>query len=93
MRRTQDQPCHDWLLSRVFYLAGDVEQPATYQAIKEKLEGLDAHYSHSGNYLFYLAVAPTLFLPVIWHLGDAGLTDEAPATGGGWSSRSRSART
>jgi len=23
----QDAPCHDWLLKRVFYLAGDVGQP------------------------------------------------------------------
>ena len=76
-----DQPCHDWLLSRVFYLAGDVEQPETYRAIKEKLEGLNGHYRHNGNYLFYLAVAPTLFLPVIQQLGATGLTEE---TAGQW---------
>src|SRR5262245_1349460 len=76
-----DQSCHDWLLQRVYYLGGDVDQPATYQAIKEKLEALDGTYRNGGNYLFYLAVAPTLFLPVISNLGDAGLTAE---TSGRW---------
>jgi glucose-6-phosphate 1-dehydrogenase len=76
-----DQPCRDWLLSRVFYLAGSAEQPETYRAIKEKLEGLNGHYRHNGNYLFYLAVAPTLFLPVIQQLGATGLTEE---TAGRW---------
>jgi len=76
-----DQACHDWLLSRVFYLAGNGDQPETYRAIKEKLDGLNGHYRHNGNYLFYLAVAPTLFLPVIQHLGATGLTEE---TAGRW---------
>jgi glucose-6-phosphate 1-dehydrogenase len=74
----KDQACHDWLLERVYYLGGDVEQPATYLAIRERLESLDAAYRNGGNYLFYLAVAPTLFPPVIANLGNAGLTDEAP---------------
>ena len=55
----QDQGCHDWLLKRVYYLGGDGAQPATYQAIRARLEELDATYKNGGNYLFYLAVAPS----------------------------------
>src|SRR4029453_2546219 len=36
----KDQACHDWLLERVYYLGGDVEQPATYLAIRGRLGAL-----------------------------------------------------
>jgi glucose-6-phosphate 1-dehydrogenase len=76
-----DQKCHDWLLQRVHYLSGDGDRPETYKAIRERLESFDVTYRTRGNNLFYLAVAPTLFAPVISHLGEAGLTEE---TRGRW---------
>ena len=78
-----DQACHDWLLSRVFYLAGNGDQPETYRAIKEKLDGLNGHYRHNGNYLFYLAVAPTLFLPCLLYTSPSprdGLLSRMPSS-------------
>ena len=77
----QDPSCRDWILERMFYLGGDVENADLYAQLKTRLEALDGQFATSGNYLYYLAVAPTLFAPVVTQLGAAGLTDE---TGGHW---------
>ncbi|GGE89281.1 glucose-6-phosphate dehydrogenase [Sphingomonas prati] len=63
----------DWLKlrDRITYLKGDFEDAATYEALKDRIDG---------NAAFYLATAPGFFGPVIDSLGDAGLltqSDEA----------------
>ena len=59
----------DWLKlrDRITYLKGDFKDPATYQALKDRLHG---------NAAFYLATAPAFFGPIIDSLGTAGLLDE-----------------
>src|SRR5579872_3329259 len=44
----------DEFLSRCTYLAGDYGDPRTYQAIQERLTGLDKVYQAQGRHLFYL---------------------------------------
>ena len=55
--------------SRVSVVAGNLDDPATYAAIRQRLDenGLPSA-------LFYLAVPPTLFAPIAKQLGAAGLS-------------------
>src|SRR5262245_48558397 len=56
-----------WLRARMSYLKGDLLDAATYQALGERLE-----QGGQQNVLFYLATPPSVFAPVIAHLGAAG---------------------
>jgi len=62
-----------WLMSRIGYIAGNFEDPATYGRIRERLE---ARASQTGNAVFYLAVAPRFFASISEQLGGAGLLEE-----------------
>jgi glucose-6-phosphate 1-dehydrogenase len=66
----------DNLQSRLFYLAGDLQQPATFAALRDRLERCDRELKTQGNYLFYLSTAPDLFGPAVGQLGESGLTNE-----------------
>ncbi len=70
-------------IQRCYYLTGDYNEPRTYAALVERLKRLDAAYSTGGNHIFYLAVPPNLYAPVVGHLGSAGLTNE-PENGTPW---------
>jgi glucose-6-phosphate 1-dehydrogenase len=67
-----DQDRWKWLTGRMSYLRGDLNDCATYDRLKTKLSELDKISSTAGNYLFYLAVAPRFFGPVVEHLGKSG---------------------
>jgi len=71
----------DWLIERLYYLAGDFQDPAYYQSLKPLLEGVAEKHGTQGNYFYYLATTPTLFGEVVRQLGTAGLTEES---GGQW---------
>ncbi len=62
-----------WLMSRIGYMAGDFEDPATYGRIRERLDG---RAQLTGNAVFYLAVAPRFFATIAEQLGAAGLLKE-----------------
>ena len=66
----------DWLAERVYYLTGDFHDPQTYEQIKTKLAELDEKHTTHGNYLYYMATAPSFFAEIPTHLGDACLTEE-----------------
>jgi glucose-6-phosphate 1-dehydrogenase len=72
-----DQDRWNWLTSRMSYLRGDLNECASYDKLKTKLTELDNTHKTAGNYLFYLAVAPRFFGPVVEHLGKSGLAREA----------------
>jgi glucose-6-phosphate 1-dehydrogenase len=65
--RLKPQVCDFWpkFKSRVSYLAGDYDDPATYDGVAEAVAG--------GNALFYLAVPPNLYPLIVRELGRAGL--------------------
>lgn len=60
------------LAKGIGYLTGDFLEPATYQAIAERIEK-----NRTGNAIFYLATSPRFFSGVVQQLGAAGLLDEA----------------
>ncbi len=77
-----DQERWSWLTERMFYFKGDLEDPKTYDGIKDKLAGLEHSHNTGGNALFYLAVADRFFGTVVEKLGQAQLVqtdqDNAP---------------
>jgi glucose-6-phosphate 1-dehydrogenase len=66
----------DWLLHRLRYVSGDLDDPETFQRLAQTLAKADEELGTGGNYLFYLAVPPGLFSQYIQSLGEAGLTRE-----------------
>src|ERR1700719_2519109 len=71
-----NQEVWKWLTSRMSYLQGDLNDPATYETVKSKLSQLDKLYGPAGNYFFYLAIASRFFGPVVEHLGQSCLACE-----------------
>jgi glucose-6-phosphate 1-dehydrogenase len=55
---------------RIFYVQGDLTQDAVYQAIKDRIAGVDGA---PANRLFYLAVPPVIFGAIVQHLSSSGL--------------------
>ncbi|MBX9825868.1 MAG: glucose-6-phosphate dehydrogenase [Xanthobacteraceae bacterium] len=66
----------DWdkVVSRLDYVRGDVDDPATYEALAQRLQ---SQTDTSPNVLFYLAVSARLFTPVAERLAHAGLLRES----------------
>jgi glucose-6-phosphate 1-dehydrogenase len=71
----------DWFKPRLYYIAGDFRDANAYAQLKSLLAQLDKDHNTHGNYLYYLAVAPTYFGEIVKQLGAAGLASEE---GGCW---------
>lgn len=67
-----DDPVWTGLRSRIFHLAGDLNDPVTFLQLGERLAAIG-----NANVAFYLATDPALFGPVAAALGAAGLLDES----------------
>jgi glucose-6-phosphate 1-dehydrogenase len=65
--------------SGLFYLPGDIEDPALYSRLKEKLAEIESSRHTGGNVLFYLSTQPSQYAPAALGLGRAGL-----GQGSGW---------
>ena len=61
----------DEFVKRVYYLAGDMEQPETYSKLQSLLNQVDQDHGTKGNYFYYLATAPRFFASVVEQLGAA----------------------
>jgi glucose-6-phosphate 1-dehydrogenase len=57
----------------VAFTGGTFDDPQTFTKLKAKLEELDARRGTRGNRLYYLAVAPEFFGPIVQQLAEAGL--------------------
>jgi glucose-6-phosphate 1-dehydrogenase len=66
----------EWLESRLTYVGGEFDDERTYRRIKEALDADRNGRRATPNVLFYLAIPPSLFGPVVRRLGAAGLLDE-----------------
>ncbi len=66
----------EWLSRRLRYVAVDAEKPETFQDLAGTLAKADEELGTSGNYLFYLAVPPSIFEDYVRQLGEAGLLKE-----------------
>ncbi len=58
------------LAERIFYVAGDLTKPEVYAAIMARLAEMP---SAPANRLFYLAVPPVIFAPIVTHMSTSGL--------------------
>ncbi|MDQ3702129.1 MAG: glucose-6-phosphate dehydrogenase [Chloroflexota bacterium] len=75
---TQDVLPKLWrdLVSRLYYLSGDLQDRQTYERLRALLVQVDADHGTRGDYFFYLATAPEFFGRTVQHLGAVGLTAE-----------------
>lgn len=60
-------------VNHVDYLAGDFNQPLTYEAIAEYLKAFDGEVKQCASKLFYLAVPPSLYAGIFKSLDEASL--------------------
>jgi glucose-6-phosphate 1-dehydrogenase len=71
-----DKASWDWFVNRIYYTAGDFNDPQLYQKLEELLKKVDQEQNTQGNWLFYLATSPRFFTLVIKRLGEAKLTKQ-----------------
>ncbi|MES4785638.1 MAG: glucose-6-phosphate dehydrogenase, partial [Nitrospiraceae bacterium] len=58
---------------RLFYHAGDVEDPNAYEALKASLKTIESSLNLPGHRIYYLAVPPDAFIPVCKGLQHVGV--------------------
>jgi glucose-6-phosphate 1-dehydrogenase len=73
----------DPLVQALHYQAGDVDDAASFQALRAKIDALEQARRLPGNRLFYLSVAPSFFPIIVRQLAAAGLIH--PPHGPAWS--------
>ncbi len=64
------------LLACVTCIEADPKDPASFDAMREQLDKLEAARKTGGNRLFYLATPPSGFLPISRELGRTGMLKE-----------------
>lgn len=72
-----DQDVWERLVARIHYMQVDLLDGTHYERLCERLSRIDAERGTEGNYLFYLAIPPSLFGQVTDQLGDVGLLHES----------------
>jgi glucose-6-phosphate 1-dehydrogenase len=60
----------------LYYCSGDIDNPASYEKLKQFLIELDGRRGTFGNRTFYLSVSPNFFTEAIQQLGAAGMLDD-----------------
>ena len=88
LRKFATRPVDDAIAKRllecVTCIDADPKEPASFDAMREQLDELEAARSTGGNRLFYLATPPNAFAPISRELGRTGMLRERTARGGGW---------
>jgi glucose-6-phosphate 1-dehydrogenase len=77
-----DEAAWTRLAGAMSFVQGDLTRPELYQDLHDALDEADKTHGVQGNAIFYMAVADTLFGPVVDHLGKAGLTKQDAAASG-----------
>jgi glucose-6-phosphate 1-dehydrogenase len=72
-----DEEAWGFLASRISFLGGDLSEPDIYNRLRDHLKKVDAEQGTKGNVVFYLAVAASMFGPIVDQLGAAGLVEES----------------
>jgi glucose-6-phosphate 1-dehydrogenase len=60
----------------LYYFPGDIDNPESYEKLKEFLAELDEKRRTRGNRVFYLSVSPNFFPEAIRQLGSAGMLSD-----------------
>ncbi|KJH70552.1 glucose-6-phosphate dehydrogenase [Aliterella atlantica] len=60
----------------IFYCSGDIDNPESYQKLKDFLSELDSKRSTRGNRMFYLSVSPKFFAEAIKQLGTVKMLED-----------------
>ena len=80
LRQFATRPVDDAIATRllecVTSIEADPKDPASFDAMRERLQKLEANRSTGGNRLFYLATPPNAFAPISRELGRTGLLKE-----------------
>jgi glucose-6-phosphate 1-dehydrogenase len=80
LRQFATRPVDDAIAKRLFScvtaIEADPSDPASFDAMRERLDKLEAKRETGGNRLFYLATPPTAFLPISKELGRTGMLAE-----------------
>ncbi len=63
----------------LYYVTGDLQDPACYEAIAKKLSEVEKDHQTGGNAIFYLSTQPSFYADVVQRLGDQKLNH-----GAGW---------
>ena len=71
-----DPDTWDLIAQRMTHIDGDATNPELFDRLKKGLAQAEKEYGTAGNVIFYLAVAPSLFGPIVERLAEAGLTGE-----------------
>lgn len=79
-RRTLDEKVWERFSKNLFYQQVDASSDVGFRRLRERLEALSAGGKESYNYLYYLAVAPSVFGPTAARLKEVGLV-ESPRGG------------
>ncbi len=66
----------DEFASRLHYLRVDYEKAEAFPSLKEKIGFLEKRHQMKGDRIFYLAIPPDIYEPVIANLGSSGLSLE-----------------
>jgi glucose-6-phosphate 1-dehydrogenase len=56
-----------------YYQAGAYDDPAAYQALKERIDAVEKKLGRSLQVVFYISTPPTVFQPILENLGKCGL--------------------
>ncbi|HYE99267.1 MAG TPA: glucose-6-phosphate dehydrogenase, partial [Planctomycetota bacterium] len=78
-----DEPAWSSFAARIEAQRGDVNNPAAYDALREKVLDVERRQGTEGNRLFYLAVPPAVYPVILENLKTAGLFH--PPGGTPWS--------
>jgi glucose-6-phosphate 1-dehydrogenase len=71
-----DTDLWQWLCGRMYYVRGDFGDEGGFQRLKEALQRADAEHGTRGNYLYYLATAPSAFSTCVQQVSRADLIHE-----------------
>jgi glucose-6-phosphate 1-dehydrogenase len=84
IRQFATQPVDEALWSELravlYYQAGEFTAPETYARLATLVTEVGNKHDTAGNVLFYLAVPPAYFAPIVARLGEAGLVSETEGT-------------
>jgi glucose-6-phosphate 1-dehydrogenase len=78
---TLDHELVDKFSKHLYYVKGSIEEEKSFFNLKRDLENIESEWKLSGKRIYYLAVAPHFFCPIVIQLGKTGMAEE---TNGQW---------